>query len=106
MIGRHMKAASLALLAMAAALLGCSRNDTPPKIVEITTDDFSKFNVTSFEVKPGQPVTIKLKNIGEFPKDAMAHNWVLLAKETHAARFVEMGAAHPERDYIASEQDF
>ena len=98
------KAASLALLAV--AMLACSRNDGPPITVEITGDDFSKFNVTSFEVKPRQKVTVKFKNIGEFPKEVMAHNWVLLVKEADPARFVELGARHPERDYIASEQEF
>jgi azurin len=101
-----MKAASLALLMMAAAMPGCSRSVTPPKVVEITGDDFMKFSVTSFEAKPGQKVTVRLKNIGELPKEATAHNWVLLAKEAYTPRFVELGMSHPERDYIAFEQEF
>jgi azurin len=101
-----MKLARMALLACAAGLLGCSRNVAPPKIVEITGDDFMKFSVTSFEAKPGQKVTVRLKNIGELPKEATAHNWVLLAKEAYTPRFVELGMPHPERDYIAYEQEF
>jgi azurin len=97
------KAASVALLAMAAAILGCSRN---VEVVEITGDDFMKFSVTSFEVKPGQQVTVRLKNIGELPTEAMAHNWVLLAKETNTPKFVELGMPHPERDYIPVGQEF
>ena len=87
-------------------MLGCSQNNTLPMIVEITGDDFMKFNVTSFEAKPGQKVTVRLKNIGELPKEAMSHNWVLLAKEAQTPRFVELGISHPERDYIAFEQEF
>ena len=102
----RLKIACLTLLALVAGLPGCSRNDAPPKIVEITGDDYSKFSLTNFDVKPGQRVTVKLKNIGEFPKEAMAHNWVLLAKEAYPSRFVELGATHPERDYIAYEQEF
>jgi azurin len=98
--------AGLALLTLAVGLPGCSRNDPPPITVEITGDDYSKFNLTSFEVKPRQEVTVKFRNIGEFPKEAMAHNWVLLAKEADPARFVELGVTHPERDYIAYEQEF
>ena len=101
-----MKVTSLALLAVAAALLGCSRTVAPPKVIEITGDDFMKFNVTSFDARPGQKVTVKLKNIGELPKDAVAHNWVLLAKEAYAPKFIEAGTSHPERDYIAFEQEF
>jgi hypothetical protein len=29
-------------------------DDAPPLTVEITDDDFSKFNLTSFELKPGR----------------------------------------------------
>jgi azurin len=98
--------AKIALLALASLLVGCSRNVAPPKVVEITGDDFMKFNITSFEVKPGQNVTVRLKNIGELPKEATAHNWVLLAKEAYAPRFIEAGSLRPERDYIAFEQEF
>lgn len=101
-----MKGASFALLTMVAAMLGCSSNVAPPKVVEITGDDFMKFSVTSFEAKPGQKVTVRLKNIGELPKEATAHNWVLLAKEAYTPKFVELGMPHPERDYIAFDQEF
>jgi azurin len=101
-----MKIRRIAFLAIAAAALGCSRNVAPPKTVEITGDDFMKFNITSFEAKPGQKVTVRLKNIGELPKEATAHNWVLLAREAYTPKFVEMGMPHPERDYIAFEQEF
>jgi azurin len=100
-----MKITTIALAAVL-ALSGCSRNVAPQKIVEITGDDFMKFSVTGFEVKPGQRVTVTLKSIGELPKEATAHNWVLLAKEAYPPKFVEMGMPHSERDYIAFEQEF
>ena len=101
-----MKVTTVILLAFTSAFLGCSRNVAPPKVVEITGDDFMKFSVTSFEAKPGQSVTVRLKNVGELPKEAVAHNWVLLAKEAYAPKFVEAGIPHPETDYIAFEQSF
>jgi azurin len=101
-----LKVTTIILLALASALPGCSRNVASPKIVEITGDDFMKFNVTSFEAKPEQSVTVRLKNIGELPKEAVAHNWVLLAKETYVPRFIAAGNSHPEKDYIAFEQEF
>jgi azurin len=101
-----MKIIRIVLLMFTSALLACSRDAAPPKVVEITGDDFMKFNVMSFEVKPGQKVTVRLKNIGELPKEATAHNWVLLAKEAYAPRFIKAGSSRPEKDYIAFEQEF
>ena len=65
-----------------------------------------KFDVVKFEVKPGQSVTVRLKNIGQLPKEAMAHNWVLLAKQAYTPNVVEAGIPHPETDYIAADQSF
>jgi azurin len=101
-----MKLRHIVLLVCVSLLPGCSRTVAPPKIVEITGDDFMKFSVTSFEAKPGQRVTVRLKNIGELPKEATAHNWVLLAKEAYTPKFIELGMTHPERDYIPFEQEF
>jgi azurin len=106
MIGQHPKVTGIALLAFAAAFLGFSRHVALPKVVEITVDDFMKFNVTSFDAKPGQSVTVGLKNVDELPKEAIAHNWILLAKEADAPRFIEAGIPHPETDYVAFEQSF
>ncbi len=49
-----------------------------PQVVEIIVNDMMSFSVTKIEAKPGQTVTVKLKNTGTLPKDAMAHNWILL----------------------------
>ncbi|MDB6147625.1 MAG: azurin [Spartobacteria bacterium] len=92
------------LLAFASGLAGCSGNLVSPKSVDITGDDFMKFNIAGFEVKPGQQVTVTLKNVGELPREAMSHNWVLLAKQTDAGKFVEAGIPRPQTDYIAMDQ--
>src|SRR5450755_1517901 len=101
-----MKIRTLALFALFFALIGCSRSveTAQPKLVEITGNDEMKFDVTSFEVKPGQKMTLTLTNIGELPKEAMAHNWILLEKGTDAAKLVAAGADHPESDYIPADQ--
>lgn len=95
----------LLLLVLAIAVAGCSRNREPEaKVVEITGNDEMKFDVTAFQVQPGQKVTLTLTNIGELPREAMAHNWVLLEKGTDGARFVALGVDHPELDYIMADQ--
>jgi azurin len=101
-----MKITAVVVLGFASAFAGCARHVGPPRFVDIDGDDFMKFDVTSFEVKQGQEVTVRLKNVGELPKDAMAHNWVLLGKQADSAKFVAAGTEHPETDYIAFEQSF
>jgi azurin len=101
-----MKVTTIILLAFTCAFVGCSRGveNAQPKLVEITGSDEMKFDVTTFEVKPGQKVTVTLTSIGELPKEAMAHNWVLLEKGTDAAKLAAAGADHPETDYIPADQ--
>jgi azurin len=101
-----MKVTVIILFAFVFALTSCSRNkeSATPKLIEITGNDEMKFDVTSFAVKPGQKVTVTLTDIGELPKEAMAHNWLLLEKGTDAAKFVAAGADHPETDYIPADQ--
>jgi azurin len=101
-----MKLTAIALLGVASIFAGCSRSPeiAPPKLIKITGDDETKFDVKSFEVTPGQRVTLTLTNVGELPGEAMSHNWVLLAKGTDAAKFVAAGADHPETDYIQADQ--
>jgi azurin len=100
------RAATPFVLAFACVLLACSRSGEtlPPKTVEMTGDDDMKFNVASFEAKPLQKVTLTLKNIGELPKEAMSHNWVLLEQGTDALKLVQAGAEHAESDYIPADR--
>ena len=101
----HMKFTTIGVLAVGIALAGCSGNrEAETKLVEITGNDEMKFDVTSFEVKAGEKVTVTLTNIGELAKEAMAHNWALLEKGTDAAKLVAAGADHPEIDYIPTDQ--
>jgi azurin len=57
------------------------------RLIEITSDDTMKFNVTALTAKPGEQVTVKLTNNGKLPKAAMGHNFVLLAKGTDLTAF-------------------
>ncbi|MBI5688640.1 MAG: azurin [Verrucomicrobia bacterium] len=48
------------------------------RTVSITGDDTMKFNVTEVAAAPGEPLRVVFTNVGKLPKQAMAHNWVLL----------------------------
>ncbi|MBI2497670.1 MAG: multicopper oxidase domain-containing protein [Opitutae bacterium] len=68
--------------------------------VEFTANDSMKFNLTRFEVKAGQEVTVSLTNMGNLPKAAMAHNWVLLKKGVDPKAFVDAAITAAATDYI------
>ena len=48
------------------------------KVVHLTGNDTMKFNLTTIEAAPGESMRVELKNIGKMPKQAMAHNFILL----------------------------
>lgn len=62
-----------------------------------------KFDVTAIEAKPGQKVTVTLKNGGSMPKLSMGHNFVLLIADADVNKFVEAGTPHMGKEYIAPE---
>lgn len=68
--------------------------------VEITGNDTMKFSVTEIRSKPGEPLTVTLRNIGTMPKFSMGHNWVLLKKGVNVDEFVSEAANAPTTDYI------
>lgn len=102
-------AQSLPLLALACSALlysafGCSRApEGPPKEVTIEADDKMRFDVTAFEVKPGQKVSVTLKNVGTTPKFSMGHNFVILDRTvntTNVQRFLDAASMEAAHDYV------
>ena len=98
--------AFLALLggALLYTSIGCSRAPAvPPKEVVVQADDKMRFDITAFEVKPGQKVSVTLKNVGTTPKFSMGHNLVVFDRTVTPANVMKtldefsMEAAH---DYV------
>ena len=73
----------------------------PEKKVEITGNDMMKFDVMAIEAKPGQKVTVTLKNAGTMPKVSMGHNFVLLTQDQDPAKFVEASQTSMGTEFIA-----
>lgn len=69
-------------------------------VFEFTANDTMKYNITTFEVKAGQEVTVSLTNMGAMPKAAMAHNWILLQKGADPKAFVDAATGAAATDYI------
>ena len=110
-----MKTRILPLIAIAAILLtGCNKpapttsapavNPADGRAIEITADDTMKYSVTEIRATPGEKLVIVLKNIGRMPKQAMAHNWVLLKPmDDSAAGALAMSAAARLPDYMPAD---
>jgi azurin len=83
------------------ALASCAPAPTaPPKEVKIQADDKMKFDVTAFEVKPGQKVSITLTNVGNTPKFSMGHNCVVLDRTVNVQTFLDAASMAAATDYV------
>lgn len=68
--------------------------------VNLEGDDQMKYNVNEIKAKKGQTVTINLHNVGKMPKDAMAHNFILLKPGTDVAAFAQKAIEAKATDYF------
>lgn len=57
------------------------------RVIELTGNDQMKYNMTSIDLKVGEEVKITLTNVGQMPKQGMAHNLVVLKPGTDVAAF-------------------
>jgi azurin len=71
--------------------------------IELTGNDQMKYNINLIKVNAGDKVTLTLKNIGTMPKEAMAHNFILLAPGTGIEKFAMRAMVSKETDYIPSD---
>lgn len=73
---------------------------SPTISLVIEANDMMKFNTDELKVTEGQVVTLTLKHVGTMPKEAMGHNWVLLANSTDPATFGAAAIPARETNYI------
>jgi len=93
------KTITLTLAAGALLLSGCGKSDAPVateptaavpsangvREIEITANDSMKFSVTEIRAQAGEKLRVTMTNMGNMPKQAMGHNWVLLVPMDDAA---------------------
>ena len=97
---------SLSIMALGCSALlfsvtGCSRApEAPPKTVQINADDKMKFDLTAFEAKPGQKISVTLKNVGTTPKFSMGHNFVMLDRNVKVESFLDAASTQAAHDYV------
>jgi azurin len=73
-----------------------------PAVAEIVIEgnDQMKYNLDRIDVKEGQKVRLTLKHVGELPKEAMGHNWVLVKPGTDKEAFASAAMEAKDNDYI------
>lgn len=74
--------------------------------IEIEGNDDMKFDKVLFKVKAGEDVKLTLKNIGKLPKEAMAHNVVILQRGTDIQTFGEAAVLDKANEYIPSSMSY
>ncbi len=77
-----------------------AEEDGESAAIEITADDNMRFGRTTFEVDPGEEVTVILENVGSMPKESMGHNFVLLVMGTDKNAFSNDAIPHAGNAYI------
>jgi len=70
------------------------------RTVTLEGTDAMKFVPNSITAKPGETLHVVLKAVGNMPKIAMAHNFVLLKPATDIASFVNESMKARQTDYI------
>lgn len=73
----------------------------PDKVIEMKGTDDLKFTVNNIEARPGQVIKVKLTTVSDFPKQAMAHNFVLLTLDANVQKVASASAKAHDNDYIA-----
>jgi azurin len=95
---------ALGCSALLFSITGCSRApEAPPKTVEINADDKMRFDVTAFEAKPGQKISVTLKNVGTTPKFSMGHNFIMLDRSVNVGNvqtFLDKASTEASHDYV------
>lgn len=78
---------------------GYAQNDV--KTVSMEGTDNLTFTVTEITATPGQKIRVELTTVSDYPKAAMAHNFVLLTAGADATAVANTSARAVENDYIA-----
>jgi azurin len=91
------------IVAKTTAAPAAPSSEFPELTVIIAGNDQMKFDVTAIEARPGQKLTVTLKNVGTMPKLSMGHNFVLLPLDLDPNKFIEASGIHMARDFVAPE---
>jgi azurin len=92
-------------VAVAAGLVAASAAQAAPRVVKITGTDDMKFSVTKIDAVAGEEIKVVLTVTGALPKEAMAHNFVLLNTGVDANAFTMMAISARATAYVPKNAD-
>lgn len=94
---------TLTLVALSAlAAVPLQARQAAPRTVPMTVGDNMRFDPAAIAAKPGESLRIVLKDVGQMPKVAMGHNFVLLKKGANPKDVVDKSATARDTDFIAA----
>jgi azurin len=73
-----------------------------PRVIQIQVGDNMKFDPAAITAAPGETITVVLKGVGQMPKVAMGHNFVLLKKASEAKGIVDKCASARDTEFIVA----
>lgn len=100
-----MKILTKITLILALVLTGFASSAMAQRTVEMDGTDNMKFSETTIEAEPGEEITIKLTTKSQIPKQAMAHNVVVIDKDANVDEVANASARAQDNDYIAPEYE-
>ena len=90
-----------AILVLFGAAFSSADSSAEPRTIEITGTDQMKYDVTSIDAEPGEEIRIVLTTESSLPKQAMAHNVILMDSEADVQEFVNASMKARDNEYIA-----
>ncbi|MCM2268580.1 MAG: plastocyanin/azurin family copper-binding protein [Thermoanaerobaculia bacterium] len=87
-------------VALVCGLLLATAATAAPRVVKLKGTDNMQFDVKRLEAKAGEQLEVQLTTVSSMPKTEMAHNFILLAKNTPVDAFVMEAAMARATDYI------
>jgi azurin len=72
-----------------------------PRVIQIEVGDNMKFIPAAITAAPGESVRVVIKHVGQMPKVAMGHNFVLLKKGVDAKGIADRCSSARDTEFIA-----
>lgn len=78
------------------------RLSAEPRVIQIEVGDNMKFLPATITAAPGESLKVVVRDVGQMPKIAMGHNFVLLKKGVGAQGVVDKCSSARDTEFIAA----